>query len=549
MSQINEKDLLEEIRFDIKVKDMLKARLVLSSLGKVSRSAQKQALFEVSRTEDSFSIPLLAGFIANSPDVAGTFPQLKEAMYSKVLDSPEVLLDLLSQAADPLSRAFLAETSGEIRINEAVPILLDILPKEKDSKVIESVIVSLGMIGDPSAVAAVSEFIHSQDRALVISSIRALGQLGTPEAVEKLADILGGDPDLDLMILDTIAKIQIPEALEKLNEILKSQFAHLRAAAKKKLSEIGVMSVRILIKNLLRDDPDLVIHSLNVLGDLGDSAAIPAIRKLLFNEPKDPNVRFAAYEALGRLPLDKGAFALAAGLEDPVDNVRDAAVKAIDRNYNPVLAGGIRNLISSGDARALKIVVTIINAQCENIFMDLMEDDFFNVPAIKYLSGRAHPDIRAEFARILARAGHHDLAKQVAPEKITEGRLKLKVFAVDDSKMILNIYRTILHNLECDSELFEFPAKALERIQEEKPDIILTDLNMPDITGIEFTRGVRKWHGKEDLPIVMVTTQDEARDNKAAYEAGINGILQKPFTEGDIGKTLEKYGHKRRDHN
>ena len=100
------------------------------------------------------------------------------------------------------------------------------------------------------------------------------------------------------------------------------------------------MSVRVLVKNLLRDDTDLVIHSLNVLGDLGNSAAIAPIRKFLFNEPKNPDIRFAAYKALGRLPLDKNSFTLAAGLEDAVDNVRDAAARAIDHNYNPVLAGG-----------------------------------------------------------------------------------------------------------------------------------------------------------------------------------------------------------------
>jgi len=68
----------------------------------------------------------------------------------------------------------------------------------------------------------------------------------------------------------------------------------------------------------------LVIHSLNVLGDIGDEAAIPAIRSLLHNQPEDANVRFAAYEALGNLPVGKGAFVLAAGLEDPDSSVRAA---------------------------------------------------------------------------------------------------------------------------------------------------------------------------------------------------------------------------------
>jgi CheY-like chemotaxis protein/HEAT repeat protein len=545
MGKINEQHLLDEIRFDIRVKDLIKGKLVLAALGHVSRETQKKALNEVMASEDEFAIPLLAGFIAGSPELANSFPHVRDSMFSKILNNPDILLDLIPKTNDLAVKALLAEVAGEIRLGNSVPILLDLLNEEKDLTIIKSAISSLGMIGDPSAVSPISEYLYSSNRDVIIASVWSLGDISTPEALQKLLDRLGGETDIDLMIMDIIAKIQTPEAIEKLNDILSSKFVHLRTTAKKKLSEIGGMSVRVLVKNLLRDDPDLVIHSLNVLGDLGDSAAITPIRKLLFNEPKDPNIRFAAYEALGRLPLDKNSFTLATGLEDPVDIVRDAAIKAIDHNYNPVLAGGVRNLIRPGDAAALKIAVTIINAQCENIFLDLIDEDYFKNPAIKYLSSKAHPAIRSFYARALDGAGYVDLVKQLAIKKDEEGRGKLKVFAVDDSRMILNIYRAVLHNLGYEAQLFEFPANAIERLNIDKPSIVLTDLNMPDISGIELTRAIRKKFSKENLPIIMVTTQDEERDNKAAYEAGINGILKKPFSEGQIKNVLEQLLGKR----
>lgn len=541
MTKINAQDLLDEIRFDIKEKDLIKAKLVLSALKHVSRKVQKQALFEVSRSENDFAIPLLAGVIAENPDIAESFPQLKETLFSKILDGPEILSGLLSNTLAPPIKALLVEAAGEIRFERALPILLDILTSEEDVKIIESAIIALGMIAAPSAVTAVSEFLYSSNWEIVIASIRTLGALATPEAIQKLGDRLGEDSDLDLMIIDIISKIQIPEALEMLNQTLGSQHAHLRAAVKQKLGGVGVMSIRILIKNLFIDHPDLVIHSLNVLGDIGDSAAIPAIRKLIHHQPEDPNVRFAAYETLGRLPLDKGVYTLAAGLNDPVDNVRNAAAKAIDRHYNAALAGGIRNLIRSEDPEDLKIMTTIIDSQCDTIFLDLLEEDYFQTPAIDYLTDKAHPDVRSYFARILENAGQDDLAKEIMPKKAAKEKATLKVFAVDDSKMILNIYRTVLYNLGCESHLFEFPAKALQRAQKEKPDVILTDLNMPDITGIEFTKGIRQWYSKSDLPIIMVTTQKEAQENKAAYAAGVNDIIHKPFTEAQIGKALAKF--------
>ena len=541
MAKVNEQDLLDEIRFDIKKKDLIKARLVLSALEHVDRKTQKQALFEVSRSGDDFAIPLLAGVIAENPDVSESFPQLKETLFSKIIDSPEIILDLLSKTKESSVRAFLAEAAGEIRLKAAVPALLNILSNKTDTKFIESAIIALGMIGDPSAVAAVSDYLYSNSREVVLSTIRALGEIATASAVQKLGDKLGGDSELDLMIIDIVAKTQVPEALEILNKTLGSKNTQLHAVVKKKLGGVGVMSIRILIKNLFLENRDLIIHSLNVLGDIGDSAAIPAIRKLIHQQPEDPNVRFAAYETLGRLPLDKGVYTLTAGLEDPAENVRNAAAKAIDRHYNAALAGGIRNLIRSGDLEAMNIIAAIIDSQSNNIFLDLLEEDYFKGPAIDYMLDKAHPDVRSYFARILENTGHNDLAKEIMPKKKARIKKKLKVFAIDNSRMILNIYRNVLYNLEYESRLFEYPIKALEQIIKEKPDVIITDLIMPDITGIDLTKIVRKRYSKSELPIIMITTQKEVKENRAAYSAGVNDIIHKPFTEKQIGKALAKF--------
>ena len=186
-------------------------------------------------------------------------------------------------------------------------------------------------------------------------------------------------------------------------------------------------------------------------------------------------------------------------------------------------------------------MTTIIDSQCDTIFLDLLEEDYFQTPAIDYLTDKAHPDVRSYFARILEKAGQEDLAKEIMPKKAAKEKATLKVFAVDNSKMILNIYRTVLYNLGCESRLFEFPAKALERVQKEKPDVILTDLFMPDISGIDFTKAVRQRYSKSELPIIMITTQKEAQKNKAAYAAGVTDIIHKPFTETQIGKALAKF--------
>jgi CheY-like chemotaxis protein len=121
-----------------------------------------------------------------------------------------------------------------------------------------------------------------------------------------------------------------------------------------------------------------------------------------------------------------------------------------------------------------------------------------------------------------------------------EQAVRHKVVAVDDSRMILNIYKATLHELGFEPVLFEFPASALEWLQTEKPLLVLTDLNMPNITGIQLTERIRKKYSAKLLPVIMVTTQNESQDNEEAYAAGVNAIVHKPFNSTSLGAAMDK---------
>jgi CheY-like chemotaxis protein len=184
---------------------------------------------------------------------------------------------------------------------------------------------------------------------------------------------------------------------------------------------------------------------------------------------------------------------------------------------------------------------TIVDAECNAIFMDLIQDEPFRDYAVEYLSRQAHGDTRKNYIALLSANGMADLASTIEGQADAEPHKSLKVFAVDDSKMILNIYRSVLHNLGCDPVLFEFPAEVINTVKKQKPDLIFTDLNMPEISGVDLTKAVREMHSKEQLPIIMVTTQNECQDNDAAMEAGISAILHKPFNEDSLRQAMEKH--------
>ena len=119
-------------------------------------------------------------------------------------------------------------------------------------------------------------------------------------------------------------------------------------------------------------------------------------------------------------------------------------------------------------------------------------------------------------------------------------QLKGRVCVVDDSKMVLHLYRSIITELGYEVILFSEPLEAISWLKNNKPDFLCTDLNMPEITGIELIQEVRKKYSKKALPVFLVTTQNEIQDNKAAWKAGVNEIMFKPFDSKIISAAFNK---------
>jgi CheY-like chemotaxis protein len=537
MADLNTQDMIKEIRDNIQTGDTLKTKLVLSHLADLDKKTQNRLVYELSRGDVKFTVPILLHLMTEHVEISDELPIIKETLLSNLLAYPELLIEFLSDPAIK-DKTHLINVSGELRFEESVPALLYLVANSQDEAEIKLIVKTLGMIGDPQAINTLTDFLYAANRELIIAAIQALGQVGTPSAMHRLSERMGTDNEMDYMILSIFADVQDPVSLDKLNETLASHYAHLRIYAKQELVRIGSKSVPALIENLLQDDPDFIIHTLNVLGDIGDESAIMPIRKLLGKEPKDANVRFAAYEALALLPLRKGAYTLTAGLTDPEDHVCVAAARAIDQNYSEILIAGIKNLLRSKDDEARHITKIIVNAQVDKIFLSLVGEDFFQELSLIYLP-HTHKDTKEHYIEILDENGFGEFANKLKGDEAVTN--KVKVVAVDDSRMILNIYKATLHELGFEPVLFEFPATAIEWLQKEKPAMVLTDLNMPEISGVMLAAEIRKSYTPKDLPIIMVTTQNEANDNDAAFAAGVNKVIQKPFNAKSLKLVMSEF--------
>ncbi len=534
MGAINSSHFLDEVKYVLHENDQIKGEILLEHLDQLDGKIQQEVVALLGKSEQEVVVTLLARLLVLGQKLVVPPLVIRSMLLGKILHNHQRFIAVLKDET-VVSRLPLILIAGEVQLVEAVPVLLHIIADTQDLDLLQCCLTALGAIGNPAATNVLSDFLYSGQRELVIAAIEALSNINTPTSVQRLAERMGTDRELDLLILDAFALLQDSLALKQLNMAIQSHHAYIRNHAKKKLTKIGDKVIPILIQNLLQQgDPDLLVHSLNVLGFIGDLSAVCGIRKLLHNEPKDPNVRFAAYESMGMMPLAKGAFVLAEGLLDPVGHVRIAAAKAIEWNCDDVLIAGVKNMIAGDEREAEMVVEAFLNSESHKIILALAELEIFKTISVEYLNHRAHPDVKIAYTKFFKGHNLQDLVKGLAGGSDVLPQQGLTVFAVDDSRMILSIYKNTLFQLGMEGQLFEFPATALDQAIQEKPDIILTDLNMPDMTGVELTVALRKIYSAKELPVIMVTTQGDSPDHKAAYDAGVNRILHKPFTADDL---------------
>jgi two-component system response regulator VicR len=106
-----------------------------------------------------------------------------------------------------------------------------------------------------------------------------------------------------------------------------------------------------------------------------------------------------------------------------------------------------------------------------------------------------------------------------------------KVLVVDDEKPISDIVKFNLTKEGFDVYTAYDGQEALDQVEEVKPDLILLDIMLPKIDGLEVAREVRK---KYDMPIIMVTAKDAEIDKVLGLELGADDYVTKPFSNREL---------------
>jgi two-component system KDP operon response regulator KdpE len=106
----------------------------------------------------------------------------------------------------------------------------------------------------------------------------------------------------------------------------------------------------------------------------------------------------------------------------------------------------------------------------------------------------------------------------------------VRVLVVDDERSIRRFLRA---SLGSQFAIFEATTgeEALAAVVNDRPDVVILDLGLPDMDGVEVTRRLREW---TQIPIIIVSVREQEKDKIAALDAGADDYLTKPFGVGEL---------------
>ncbi len=116
----------------------------------------------------------------------------------------------------------------------------------------------------------------------------------------------------------------------------------------------------------------------------------------------------------------------------------------------------------------------------------------------------------------------------------------VKVLVVDDSPMVLEMVSAHLKQHGMDVMEANNGAEAVEKLKVSTPDLVVTDVVMPQMNGYELCRWIKNNASTKDVPVVMCTTKSEEFDKYWGMKQGADAYLTKPYHPPELIKTIKQ---------
>lgn len=118
--------------------------------------------------------------------------------------------------------------------------------------------------------------------------------------------------------------------------------------------------------------------------------------------------------------------------------------------------------------------------------------------------------------------------------------MKSKIMLVEDNPATIDIIQTELEFLGYDSIIAENGKKAVEMADIHMPDLIIMDISLPKMDGLEATALIRKNPKTQSIPILAATARALPGDREKCLQGGCDDYIAKPFTHRELGAAIKR---------
>lgn len=435
----------------------------------------------------------------------------------------------------------------ESRPQAALPVLIDHLKSSRDIEYMGEIIRTLGNYEDPAVMDLLFPYMRHQDDTLATWAMQVLADKKAPGVrdalieliAERQADVLASG-ECDLMTglaLEDLSRFKDEVVINFFISHIHHQVPNFRRIVIAVLAGMGKAALPALETRLVSGDRDERIMAANIIGLLAEKKGTDILIDQLDQHPDmEPNLKFAIYEALGRINSLKSAIGLTDGLKEKDELVIMAVVTGMDNLCNPGIIKFLSELLDTNDSQSVLVRKTIITARAKNLFVALYEAGKHAGALVDTALASQDQEAKDLFREVLAGLPSDrakiDSERLRRQEATTAATAVTKVLAADDSKAMIFFYKGLFSELGLELTVAMDGREALDTMLAGlSPDLLVTDMNMPNMDGIELARTVRKHDQWANLPILMATTESEKTQSDLAAKAGVTHFITKPFSK------------------
>jgi two-component system chemotaxis response regulator CheY len=118
--------------------------------------------------------------------------------------------------------------------------------------------------------------------------------------------------------------------------------------------------------------------------------------------------------------------------------------------------------------------------------------------------------------------------------------MTIKVLAIDDSRTIRSLVQKVMEDAGFICVCAEDGVHGVARFAEENPDVVITDINMPNMDGYGVIASIRNGKTNPNVPILVLTTESADHMKDRARKAGATGWIVKPFEDATIVSVVQR---------